>query len=48
MRCNRLKIPTLLYMNKMDRVGADPERVLRDIHKQLTGMAVPIYAPLGD
>lgn len=42
-----LKIPTLLYMNKMDRVGADPERVLRDIHKQLTEMAVPIYAPLG-
>ncbi|NOU84555.1 GTP-binding protein [Paenibacillus sp. LMG 31460] len=42
-----LQIPTLLYMNKMDRVGADPERVLRDIHKQLTEMAVPIYAPLG-
>ncbi|CAH1228233.1 Tetracycline resistance protein TetO [Paenibacillus allorhizoplanae] len=42
-----LKIPTLLYMNKLDRVGADPERVLQEIHKQLTGMAVPIYAPLG-
>ncbi|MBP1963959.1 GTP-binding protein [Paenibacillus aceris] len=42
-----LKIPTLLYVNKMDRVGADAERVLRDIEKQLTGMAVPIYAPLG-
>ncbi|KRF02431.1 GTP-binding protein [Paenibacillus sp. Soil766] len=42
-----LRIPTLLYMNKLDRVGADPERVLREIHKQLTGMAVPIYAPLG-
>ncbi|MEC0269151.1 translation factor GTPase family protein [Paenibacillus anseongense] len=42
-----LKIPTLLYVNKMDRVGADADRVLRDIEKQLTGMAVPIYAPLG-
>ncbi|WP_309492152.1 TetM/TetW/TetO/TetS family tetracycline resistance ribosomal protection protein [Paenibacillus anseongensis] len=42
-----LQIPTLLYVNKMDRVGADADRVLRDIEKQLTGMAVPIYAPLG-
>lgn len=42
-----LRIPTLLYVNKMDRVGADAARVLRDIEKQLTGMAVPIYAPLG-
>ncbi|OPH53596.1 GTP-binding protein [Paenibacillus ferrarius] len=42
-----LKIPTLLYVNKMDRIGADPARVLQEIHKQLTPMAVPIYAPLG-
>ncbi|MZQ82859.1 GTP-binding protein [Paenibacillus sp. 5J-6] len=42
-----LRIPTLLYVNKMDRIGADAARVLRDIEKQLTGMAVPIYAPLG-
>lgn len=42
-----LRIPTLLYVNKMDRVGADAAKVLRDIEKQLTGMAVPIYAPLG-
>ncbi|MEC0226584.1 translation factor GTPase family protein [Paenibacillus alba] len=42
-----LQIPTLLYVNKMDRIGADPARVLQEIHKQLTSMAVPIYAPLG-
>ncbi|WP_246362521.1 GTP-binding protein [Paenibacillus alba] len=42
-----LQIPTLLYVNKMDRIGADPARVLQEIHKQLTPMAVPIYAPLG-
>ncbi|UKS31309.1 TetM/TetW/TetO/TetS family tetracycline resistance ribosomal protection protein [Paenibacillus sp. HWE-109] len=42
-----LQIPTLLYVNKMDRVGADLARVLEEIHKQLTPMAVPIHAPLG-
>ncbi|GFZ84934.1 tetracycline resistance protein [Paenibacillus marchantiophytorum] len=42
-----LQIPTLLYVNKMDRVGADLTRVLEEIHKQLTPMAVPIHAPLG-
>lgn len=42
-----LRIPTLIYVNKMDRVGADAAKVLHDIEKQLTTMAVPIYAPLG-
>src|SRR2546423_13756263 len=27
----RLRIPTLLFVNKIDRLGADPERVLRVI-----------------
>ena len=31
----RLRIPTLLFVNKIDRRGADPERVLREIAERL-------------
>ncbi|MFC5528678.1 GTP-binding protein [Cohnella yongneupensis] len=39
-----LGIPTLLYVNKLDRIGADPERVLDEIRRLLTDVAVPIQA----
>ncbi|MFC7484839.1 GTP-binding protein [Luedemannella flava] len=32
----RLRIPTLLFINKIDRRGADPDRVLADIARRLT------------
>jgi ribosomal protection tetracycline resistance protein len=32
----RLHVPTLLFVNKIDRRGADPERVLRAISERLT------------
>jgi ribosomal protection tetracycline resistance protein len=32
----RLRIPTLLFVNKMDRLGADFERVVKDISERLT------------
>ncbi len=31
----RLQIPALLFVNKVDRAGADPDRVLRDIASRL-------------
>ncbi|MFD0671501.1 GTP-binding protein [Cohnella sp. GCM10027633] len=42
-----LGIPTLLYVNKLDRVGADPLRVTEEIGRLLTGNAVPIQAVTG-
>lgn len=39
----RLHIPTLLFVNKIDRAGADPERVLDAIEQRLT----PQIAPMG-
>ena len=33
---HRLRIPTLLFVNKIDRGGAQDERVLRDIGEKLT------------
>jgi ribosomal protection tetracycline resistance protein len=35
----RLRIPTLLFVNKVDRVGADCERVLTEIQRKLTAAA---------
>jgi ribosomal protection tetracycline resistance protein len=38
----RLRIPTVLFVNKMDRQGADRERVLRGIAEKLTPAIVPM------
>lgn len=42
-----LRIPTLLFINKVDRTGADPEAVLAAIAAGLTDRAVPIQAANG-
>jgi ribosomal protection tetracycline resistance protein len=36
----RLRIPMLIFVNKLDRVGADFDRVLRDVAERLTPAAV--------
>src|SRR5207248_8527976 len=43
----RLRVPTLLFVNKIDRRGADCERTLRGIEEWLTPTAVPMGAPGG-
>ncbi|MBB6669848.1 elongation factor G [Cohnella nanjingensis] len=42
-----LRIPTLIYVNKMDRIGADAEAVLAQIRRLLSADAVPVQAPQG-
>lgn len=42
-----MRIPTLIFVNKMDRVGADPVRVLEDIRNILTSDAVPLQVYSG-
>jgi ribosomal protection tetracycline resistance protein len=50
----RLRIPTLLFVNKLDRAGADFDRVVRDIAERLTpavvvpGDAVEVLADRDD
>src|SRR5262245_18347247 len=41
----RLRIPTLIFVNKTDRRGADPERVYREI---TTRLAPAVHADLSD
>ncbi|MFF2908684.1 GTP-binding protein [Paenibacillus sp. NPDC057934] len=43
----KLKIPTIIFMNKMDRTGANPEAVLAQAHTYLSGDIIPIQEPLG-
>ena len=38
----RLHIPTLLFVNKIDRPGADAERVLRGVAERLTPALIPV------
>lgn len=38
----RLRIPTVLYVNKIDRAGARDEAVLADIAERLTSRALPM------
>lgn len=37
-----MRIPTLLFINKIDRIGADLPRVIGEIHKVLSAACVPI------
>ena len=38
----RLRIPTLVFVNKVDRAGANPDRVLQEISERLTPAIVPM------
>jgi ribosomal protection tetracycline resistance protein len=38
----RLRVPTLLFLNKIDRLGADDERVLAAVSERLTPSVVPM------
>src|SRR5919202_7035005 len=41
----RLGVPTLMFVNKIDRRGADCERALRAIEERLTPAVVPMGGP---
>jgi ribosomal protection tetracycline resistance protein len=43
----RLRIPTLLFVNKIDRGGADTDRTLRGIAEKLTPAIVPMGSASG-
>ncbi|GIW92704.1 MAG: elongation factor G [Pirellulaceae bacterium] len=43
----RYHVPRLAFINKMDRTGADPQRVCRDIRERLGADAVLMQLPIG-
>ncbi|MGI6198582.1 MAG: elongation factor G [Candidatus Cloacimonadaceae bacterium] len=46
-QADRYKVPRIAYINKIDRVGADYQRVIYMIHERLTAKAYPVNIPLG-
>ena len=46
-QANRYKVPRIAFINKMDRAGADFERVVDQIKNRLGASAVPIQLPIG-
>ena len=46
-QANRYGVPRLAFVNKMDRAGADFERVVRQIRERLRAAPVPLQLPIG-
>ena len=44
---DRYKVPRIGFINKMDRLGADFERVLSMIHEKLGAVPIPLQIPIG-
>lgn len=47
-QANRYKVPRIIFVNKLDRVGADYERVVEDVNKKLRAHAVPMQMQVGE
>ncbi len=47
MHANRETLPRILFVNKLDRLGASFERVLGEVRERLTPHAVPLQLPIG-
>jgi elongation factor G len=46
-QANKYGVPRLAFINKMDRAGADFERVVEQVRERLGANAVPIQLPIG-
>ena len=46
-QADRYGVPRLAFVNKLDRVGADWERVVQEIRRHLHAGAVPVQLPIG-
>jgi elongation factor G len=46
-QADRYRVPRIIFVNKMDRVGADFDRCLKMVRERLGANAVPIQLPLG-
>lgn len=46
-QANKYKVPRLAFINKMDRIGANFERVVEEIRQKLGANPLPVQIPLG-
>ncbi len=46
-QANRYKVPRIIFVNKLDRIGADFFRVVDDINNKLNARAIAMQIPVG-
>jgi len=46
-QADRYHIPRIVYMNKMDRIGVDPEKAVKEIKEKFSADPLVIQMPLG-
>ena len=46
-QADKYRVPRIVYINKMDRVGADPERALEGLRTRVAARPLPIQVPMG-
>jgi elongation factor G len=46
-QAEKYRVPRIAFVNKMDRAGADFERVVDEIRRELGANAVPVVIPIG-
>ena len=46
-QADRYQVPRIVYVNKMDRVGADPDKAVRELKQRLGALPLVIQIPLG-
>ncbi|MFC2108354.1 elongation factor G [Candidatus Bipolaricaulota bacterium] len=46
-QAEKYRVPRIAFINKMDRTGADFERVVEEIREELGANAVPVVIPIG-
>jgi elongation factor G len=46
-QANRYKVPRMVFVNKMDRIGADFYRVIDQMRQRLKANPVPVQLPIG-
>lgn len=46
-QADKYKVPRIVFINKIDRLGADPHKVLEDIRNTLDAKPLPLQMPVG-
>ncbi len=46
-QADKFRVPRLIFVNKMDRIGADFDRVVGEVRERLGAVAIPIQLPMG-
>ena len=46
-QADRYQVPRIVYINKMDRIGVDPEKAIQEMEERLSANPLVIQIPLG-